>query len=603
MNPRLFSAYLSTVKNGGRRTTSNFMQEHGPSGSVMRALGAGIAGAVVNPGRLTRNLVATGLGAAVNQLASPQSALHRGLKNLGTNPGVFSAAGAAALHPSISDEALQHGGYQVPANRAGDGMRTFYPDKATLNPGPGGIKGGSVNPRIFGAYLSTLKSAMAANPNANGLMSPEDQARQKAQTFEGRLNPNWNGLMSPEEVTAYHNNQARQKAQTRAGVGQFAGNPAPTPKPTPPPGVGQFAGNPAPTPKPTPPPGVGQFMGNPRPTPAPTPADTPGAGFGPGPGPKVKSSYDTTLNALDDSAALAGGVLGRAIGKMRLPGWHGVGSKAIGLLRGGLDLWRNHVVNPQHGSAAQAAFANPNISDEALQHGGYQVPAAPKVPSVPGLKKSTINPRIFGAMIASFKSAAATNPAYYSAATAMQEQPSISDSALQHGGYADSSAERQQLLRSTGDGQYADTPGARASNAPMSHVDRTQVNARLAGQPNAAGFGLGGNWPPKAQTAPAAAAGLGGRMFNNAARLFTPWPAMLGRAAANKTQQAPASAPPPPQHFMSTGQTGKPTPAAAPKAPASPMSPPQHFMSTGVPGTKKSTINPRIFGAMVAQLR
>ena len=206
-------------------------------------------------------------------------------------------------------------------------------------------------------------------------------------------------------------------------------------------------------------------------------------------------------------------------------------------------------------------------------------------------------------MIASFKSAAATNPAYYSAATAMQEQPSISDSALQHGGYADSSAERQQLLRSTGNGQYADTPGARASNAPMSHVDRTQVNARLAGQPNAAGFGLGGNWPPMAQTAPAAAAGLGGRMFNNAARLFTPLPAMLGRAAANKTQQAPASAPPPPQSFMSTGQTGKPTPAAAPKAPASPMSPPQHFMSTGVPGTKKSTINPRIFGAMVAQLR
>ena len=176
-----------------------------------------------------------------------------------------------------------------------------------------------MNPRLFGAYLSTLKSAMAANPNANGLMSREDQARQKAQTFEGRLNPNWNGLMSPEQVKAY----AKQR----------------------PAGGGQFMGNPAPTPKPTPPPGVGQFMGNPRPTPAPTPADTPGA----------------------------------------------------------FAVMGNPSVNPQHGSAAQAAFANPNISDEALQHGGYQVPSAPKVPSVPGLKKSTINPRIFGAMIAQLR--------------------------------------------------------------------------------------------------------------------------------------------------------------------------------------------------------
>ena len=171
MNPHLFGAYLSTVKNGGRRTTSNFLQEHGPSGSVARALGAGIAGAVVNPGRLTRNLVATGLGNAVNQLASPQSALHQGLKTLGTNPGVFSAAGAAALHPSISDEALQHGGYQVPANRAGDGMRTFYPDKATLKApaspmpppqhfmsrGVPGTKKSTINPRIFGAMVAQLR--------------------------------------------------------------------------------------------------------------------------------------------------------------------------------------------------------------------------------------------------------------------------------------------------------------------------------------------------------------------------------------------------------------------------------------------------------------
>ena len=165
INPRIFGAYLSTVKNGGL-PTSNRMRD------------------------LTRNIVATGLGNAVNQLANPQSALHQGLKNLGTNPGVFSAAGAAALHPSISDEALQHGGYKAPAPGV-----TFRPNKATLNsfdtigsrliapsgalgsnlmdaarqgarnleeggnrhyPGPA-IKSGSVNPRIFGAMLAQLR--------------------------------------------------------------------------------------------------------------------------------------------------------------------------------------------------------------------------------------------------------------------------------------------------------------------------------------------------------------------------------------------------------------------------------------------------------------
>ncbi len=220
MNPRLFGAYLSTVKyaaapaaapkapasptpppqsfmsmgvpgtkkstiinfrnlpgyvplnNGGLPTTSNFMQEHGPSGFTTRALGAGIAGAVVNPGRLTRNIVATGLGNAVNQLANPQSAFHQGLKNLGTNPGVFSAAGAAALHPSISDEALQHGGYKAPAPGVTYQRPTPAPPPGVIYPrptpapppgagfghGPGPkVKSSYINPRIFGAMLAQLR--------------------------------------------------------------------------------------------------------------------------------------------------------------------------------------------------------------------------------------------------------------------------------------------------------------------------------------------------------------------------------------------------------------------------------------------------------------